>query len=168
MSKVLLHVWQTVLIPIRGYILRHLIWVYTVCKGLYVPILRLLWYSNTYLLNCVCCDQMSVIVHNHQRQILSRCKMFHAERGICKEWKPRSVCGSVEIFGLTKSSGNYIYNISKIRQSQLYHEVNSKKIWDLTQTVTAWMNLSITCPSAIWSGTPLFTNQYTGTSRLCK
>ena len=38
--------WQTVLNLIRC-ILQHLIWVYTVCSGLSVPILRLLWYFDS-------------------------------------------------------------------------------------------------------------------------
>ena len=56
-SKILLYVWQTVLTLIRRRILRRLIWVYTVCKGLSVPIPRVIMvlkfslYSAIFTLN---------------------------------------------------------------------------------------------------------------------
>ena len=40
MSRILLFVWQTVKTLIRRRVRRRLIWVYTICKGLSVPILR--------------------------------------------------------------------------------------------------------------------------------
>ena len=41
-SKTLMNEWQTVLTQIRCHILGHLIWVYTVCSCLSVPVLRII------------------------------------------------------------------------------------------------------------------------------
>ena len=41
-SVIVLDEWQTVKTLIRCHILHHLIWVYTVCSGLFVPILMVI------------------------------------------------------------------------------------------------------------------------------
>ena len=103
-SKIVLDEWQTLLTLIRCHILLPLIWVYNVCKGLSVPILRVI--TVALLIPCYTCRrslgkmeyQVNIFLISQWKRMLLVCCWYSLEVpqwGTSNEYHNICFCGEI-------------------------------------------------------------------------